>query len=92
MIHPLLIVGLETSSSPTGLNNTLVLSSPLGTTYRVGLDHVSAENFRLVIANEHKLVAVMHMNPPHGEPGHTCDEDDDDVPPPRQPGNRISRN
>jgi hypothetical protein len=91
MIHPLLIVELETSSSSKGVDNTLVLSSPLGTTYRISLDKGSADNVRRVLAQEHALVATMIAE------RHQCDEscDDDDAPddePPRYPGNRISRN
>jgi hypothetical protein len=89
MHHPLLIVGLETTASSKGFDNALVLSSPLGTTYRVNLDNVSADNIRLVIAKEHKLVAAMVSE---HECDESCDRDDDDDAPPRQPGNRISRN
>jgi hypothetical protein len=91
MHHPLLITALETTVSAKGADNTLVLSSPFGTTYRVQLDPVSANNFRVAIANESKLVAAMMASP------HKCDEscdrnDDDDEPPIRYPGNRISKN
>jgi hypothetical protein len=89
MHHPLLVTALETTVSAKGADNTLVLASPLGTTYRVQLDPVSADNFRVAIANEHKLVASMMLTPHKRD--ESCDSDEDE-PPTRYPGNRFSKN
>jgi len=88
MNHPLLLTSFETEIAATGVTDTLVLVSPFGATYRVKIDPISATNIKLAIAAESKLVAAIEPNGP------SCDQcgHDDEEPPMRYPGNRISRN
>lgn len=62
MNQPLSITGLETTITPNGKMSILLVSSPLGTQYKLGLDEKSADNIRMMIANEVKLLQALNSN------------------------------